>query len=241
MMNKKLAMAMGLVLAGTSAMVSAEENSMGLEFSANVAMTSDYVFRGISQNEGDPAIQGGFDVGHSSGVYAGVWASNVSEDLFTDSSMELDTYLGWGGEVGPVGVDVGWLRYNYPGAASGTDYDTDEYHIGVSGEIAGFGLGATYYYSSDFFGTDDGEYWDLSAEYAISSVTLAAHYGMTDFDANGGAPNDYDDWSIGASTELGGFGFDLTYTDTDVDTGQCFGVTDSDCDSRVVFTISKSL
>ncbi len=240
-MKKQLSLVMGLILAGmASAPVMAEEN-MGLEFSANVALTSNYVFRGISQNETDPAIQGGFDASHSSGIYAGVWASNVSENLYAGSSMELDTYVGWEGDMGPVGVDVGYLRYNYPGAASGSNLDTDEYHVGVSGELGPVGLGLTYNYSPDFFGTDDATYWDIGAELPVGSFTIAAHYGMTDFDATGGAPADYDDWSIGASTEFGGFGFDLSYTDTDADVGQCFGVTDNDCDSAVVFTISKSL
>jgi uncharacterized protein (TIGR02001 family) len=238
MMNKKLAMAMGLVLAGTSAMVSAEENSMGLEYSANVALTSDYVFRGVSQNENLPAIQGGFDVSHTSGVYAGVWASNVSTALY-DSSMELDAYVGWGGEVGPVGVDVGYLRYNYPGSDFSPSVDTDEYHIGVSGEVGTVGLGATYYFSPDYFATDDANYWEFTAEMPISSFTIAAKYGMTDFDSAAGY-DDYDDWSIGASTEFGGFGFDLTYTDTDSPT-TCFGNDPEDCDSALVFTISKSL
>ena len=82
-MKKQLSIAMGLVLAGmASAPTMADDHMMGLEFSANVALTSDYIFRGISQNESDPAIQGGFDVAHTSGIYAGVWGSNVSENLF---------------------------------------------------------------------------------------------------------------------------------------------------------------
>ena len=44
---------------------------------SNVGIVSDYVFRGITQNMSAPAIQGGFDYAHSSGLYAGVWGSNV--------------------------------------------------------------------------------------------------------------------------------------------------------------------
>lgn len=228
-MNKKLSIAMGIALAGLSGIASAE-NDMGLEFSANVAMTTDYVFRGYSQTDEEMAIQGGFDATHTSGVYAGVWGSNVDSGTYTDSEMEVDVYIGWGGEVGPVGVDVGYLRYMYPGAASGTDYDTNEYHIGVSGDVSSVSLGLTYNYSDDFYGGGDADYWDFSASVPVGSFTLAAHYGISDFDAGG----DYDDWSFGGSTELGGFGFDLTYTDTDIDN-------DPLGDDRVVFTVSKSL
>lgn len=239
-MNKKLSMAMAIALTGMAATATAED-SMGLEFSANVAMTSDYVFRGVSQNEGDLAIQGGFDVGHSSGIYAGVWASNVSDDLYDSSSVETDVYAGWAGDVGPVGIDVGVLRFIYPGQdTAGDPLDTTEWHVGVSGSVGPVGLGLTYYTSDDYFATGDANYIEVGAEMPVGPVTVAAKYGMTDFDKNAGY-NDYDDWSIGASTEYAGFGFDLTYTDTDADTGSCFGVTDKDCDSRVTFTVSKSL
>jgi len=241
-MKKTLSIVIAMAVAGMSSVVSADSHGdMGLEFSANVAMTSDYVFRGVSQNEGDLAIQGGFDVAHTSGIYAGVWASNVSNDLYDSSSVETDVYAGWAGEVGPVGIDVGVLQFIYPGQTSAGDpLDTTEWHIGVSGSVGPVGLGLTYYTSDDYFATGDAAYVDLGAEYAIGSVTLAAHYGWTDFDANAGF-KDYEDWSIGASTEYGGFGFDLTYTDTDAEIGQCFGVTDNDCDDIVAFTVSKSL
>ena len=47
------------------------------DITGNVGLTTDYVFRGISQTDEKPAIQGGLDYAHSSGAYAGVWASNV--------------------------------------------------------------------------------------------------------------------------------------------------------------------
>ncbi len=232
-MNKKLAMAMGLVLAGTSAMVSAEENSMGLEFSANVAMTTDYVFRGYSQSDEELSVSGGFDVAHTSGIYAGIWGASIDGDGYGNAVMEADYYIGWAGETGPVSLDVGYLRYTYPGADAGTDADTDEYHIGVSGEVATVGLGVTYYYSDDYFGLGDNDLWEFSGEVPVGQFSIAAAYGISDGDeADGGA--DYDYWSIGASTEFGGFGFDLTYHDTDEDNAPL-------ADDRVVFTVSKSL
>jgi len=89
------------------------------EISANVAMASDYVFRGLSQTDNQMALQGGFDYEHDSGLYIGTWASNVSQDFFNedgsnDPQLEVDLYAGYSGEIGVIGYDVGYLRYQYP-------------------------------------------------------------------------------------------------------------------------------
>jgi len=223
-MKKQLSIAMGLVLAGMASAPAMAEDNMGLEFSANVAMTTDYVWRGVSQNEEDAAIQGGFDVAHSSGVYAGIWGSNV--DAF-GSTIETDYYLGWAGDLGPVSVDAGYIWYTYPGQDSGADIDFEELYVGVSKDFEMFSAGLTFSHDPD----NDDDYWDISGEVPVGDFAIAAHYGFYEKDDSA---DDYEDWSIGASTELGGFGFDLTYTDTDIDN-------DPTADDRVVFTISKSL
>ena len=82
-MNKKLikAAVIGALFSVTPITVSAEEASSSMldefSFSANVGLYTDYIFRGYTQTGNEPAIQGGFDVEHSSGLYAGTWASNV--------------------------------------------------------------------------------------------------------------------------------------------------------------------
>jgi uncharacterized protein (TIGR02001 family) len=88
--------------------------------SANVGLFSDYRFRGISQTGKKPAIQGGFDLTHESGLYIGTWASNISWLSDTDSRIsapiEWDLYGGYRGEiVKGVTFDVGGLQYYYPG------------------------------------------------------------------------------------------------------------------------------
>ena len=84
-------------------------------FTANVGLVSDYAYRGWSQTDERPALQGGFDYAHDSGLYAGVWGSNVSwlSDANTDvsNSLELDLYGGYKGTVGAIGYDVGLLQY----------------------------------------------------------------------------------------------------------------------------------
>lgn len=236
-MNKKLSIAMGIALASMSGLASADAASdMGLEFSANVALTTDYVFRGVSQTGREAAIQGGFDVAHTSGVYAGTWASNVDEDFYPGSSMEIDFYVGWAGDVGPIGVDVGFNHFEYPGVDN-SDNNTDEWKISGSYDFEVASVGAAYYYSDDWYGTGNSSYWDFSGEVPVGSFTIAAHYGITDFDDGG----DYDDWKIGVSTELGGFGFDLSYTDTDADDGFFVSSGEELADDTFIFTISKAL
>ena len=207
------------------------------EFSGNVALTSNYMFRGISQNDNEPAIQGGFDYAHDSGFYAGVWGSNVDDQAFASSSLELDTYLGWSGDLGLVAMDIGYLRYNYPGTDF-NDNNTDEFHIGLSKDFGVAAASATVHYSPDFFGLNDGMYYDVGVDVPVGAFTLSAHYGVTDIDDKPGADSDYEDYKIGVATEYAGFGFDLSYVGSE-DDGLCAGGP-AICDEQVVFTISRS-
>ena len=89
---------------------------------ANVGLFSEYIFRGISQTAGKPAVQGGFDWAHSSGFYLGTWGSNISwlEDFgaYTRSSLEWDFYGGYKGSINDDwNYDLGTIYYLYPGNA----------------------------------------------------------------------------------------------------------------------------
>ena len=131
MLSKKLlpaALATSLFAGATAAQAE-------MEVSANVALTTDYKFRGISQSDESPALQGGFDLGFDNGMYVGTWASSVDFDTNGDGfdgSLELDYYVGWGGDISDsVGVDVGILYYSYPGD-NGPDGDYLEFYGSVS-------------------------------------------------------------------------------------------------------------
>ncbi len=126
------------------------------EFSitGNVGVFSDYRFRGISQTNKKPAIQGGIDFAHKSGIYLGNWNSNVDSELFSGANIEMDFYGGWKGSFGDFGVDVGALYYYYPGSgeAGANKVNNTELYIGGSwGPIS-----LKYNYAvSDFFSVDD--------------------------------------------------------------------------------------
>ena len=96
--------------------------------SYNVGLFSQYIFRGLTQTNNKPALQGGFDVNHKSGLYIGGWASNVSwlRDnqgyvanggvYSSGGSLEIDIYGGFKTDLRGVGIDLGALQYYYPGA-----------------------------------------------------------------------------------------------------------------------------
>jgi uncharacterized protein (TIGR02001 family) len=190
-------------------------------FTGNVGLFSEYLFRGIAQTAGNPALQGGFDYAHSSGLYLGTWASNVSwlEDfgLYTRSSMEWDFYGGYKGSFADDWTyDVGVLYYYYPGTANPgvPKANTFEGYAGIGWKW----LSAKWSYSfQDYFGaqpngnkSDGTWYLDFSAAYPVGETgfTLLAHYGILDVknDLSGSAKIGYEDWRLGASYIIpGGF------------------------------------
>ena len=158
------------------------------DVSANVRFASDYIWRGMTQSDG-PAIQGGFDFAAESGFYAGLWGSNVN---FNDGAgSELDYYFGYGFEAGNIGVDIGYLAYDYP--KNETDLDFEEIYLGLSmGD-----LGLLFAMGQD--GAPD--YTEVS--YGIGAVSLS--YGQYD---------DYgDNLSISYGFGYGSYDCALTYSD----------------------------
>ena len=155
--------------------------------SANIALTSDYVFRGVSQTAEDPAVQGGFDATCSI-FYAGVWASNLKWDPLFDTewaNLEMDWYGGVRPVTGKVNWDIGVLYYSYPGSVElQGDNNYLEIKVGASGEVwHGGTLGATVYYSPEYQ-YETGQVWTFEASLAqklpeiwIFSPTVSALIG----------------------------------------------------------------
>lgn len=234
MKKTSIALAIGSLTLGAMAMT-ATTAAIAAEASGNIALSTDYKFRGISQSDGE-AISGGFDVAFDNGFYIGTWGSSIED---WGNGLELDYYAGYGGEFNEsVSYDVGLLAYTYPNEDSG-DLDYNEIYgsIGVADVTFGFA------YSDDYFaGTGDFTYLYVDYSYALSeSYSLDLHLGdnaIDDEDAFG--TPDYMDYSIGISTSFEGLDLSLSYIDTDLSTDECFGGDDL-CDGSVVLTLSKSL
>lgn len=214
-----------------------EEQTYGLQFSANTALVTEYVFRGITQSNEEPAIQGGFDVTHESGVYAGVWGSNVD---FEDASIEIDVYGGYSGEVDDFSYDVGLIYYAYPGADDSLNYDFVEGAISVGYDFDAFSASASFNYSPEYFGdSGDAQYYALGVDIPLpADFSLSAHVGRQEIDDNAAfGVDDYTDWSLGLNYSLAGFDMFLQYIDTDLDEpDEC----SDGCAERVVFGVSRS-
>ena len=175
-------------------------------FTGNVALTSDYRYRGISQSRLDPALQGGADYSHSpTGLYAGVWGSTIKwiDDVGGDANVEIDLYGGKKGEIAPgISYDVGGLYYNYPSNGLAVSANTFE----VYGQL-GYGPGYIKYSHSvtNLFGFDDSKgsgYLDIGANIDIATgLQLNLHAGHQRV-ANWGDYS-YSDYKIGLTKDLG--------------------------------------
>jgi uncharacterized protein (TIGR02001 family) len=238
MKNNILPIALSLALAAATPAVQAE-------LSANVTLTTDYVWRGVSQTDEGPAIQGGFDYSHKSGLYVGVWGSNVDFNEVDDEGqavanparIEIDVYAGIRRRLTEsVEWELSVLRYMYPHTTLDLDYNEFAARLKLGPTSLGF------QYSNDVFASGkNGFYYTVGAQHELpGSFNLAASIGYSSFDEEvfgQGNPRGYVDWRVGISRELAGFNFDLSYYDTDENGERLNGKL---AKARAVFTISKS-
>lgn len=207
--------AMKIALAAATATVALSGAAMAeeLKLSYNLGVTSDYVFRGVSQTMEDPAIQGGADVTYGIG-YAGVWASNV--DFGTDDpTAEIDVYAGVRPTIGDTSLDLGVLYYGYvkdKGAPGSVSYF--ELKAAASRPLGPATVGLAVYYSPEFTGdTGKALYYEVNGAVPVmDKLTLSAALGHQEID-NG---SEYATWNIGATYAVTDkLGVDLRYHDTD--------------------------
>jgi uncharacterized protein (TIGR02001 family) len=211
-------------------------------WSFNVGVTSDYLFRGISQTHGRPAIQGGIDYLHSSGFYVGAWASSITwvKDAYGKGSVEIDVYGGFKNSFGggDFNYDIGYITYNYPGkgsaianvnanpntqelyAAIGYKWLTAKYSYATSSHFIGWAGGPAYDQK-----TRGSDYIELNANYDMGSGwTLIGHVGrqkVKRFVAAGGFTDaNYTDWKLGVSKDIGFGTITAAYSDTNT-SGSC--------------------
>lgn len=180
----------------------------------SVALTSDYVFRGISQNDRDPALQGGLDYAFGdSGFYVGAWGSPVDFGEGTPD-IEIDTYVGWNTDLtDSLNFDIMLTRYNYFGASD--DFGNIDYNelIGALtwNEMLTFSAAYTNDYSNSGISAT---YFNISGEWEVAdSFSVTAGVGRSDFEDIDG----YTDWTIGVNRDFGPVNAALNYYDTNID------------------------
>lgn len=207
-------------------------------YTGNIGLFSQYIFRGLTLTNEEPALQGGFDYAHASGFYVGTWGSNISRlrdfgAYSSGGSLEWDIYGGYKGTIGKTdfGYDVGLLYYWYPGDVTPGSAKADT--LEVYGALSWKWLSAklSYAISDKVFGVRnaDGTYYlDFTASYPVpnTKLTVIGHYGMQEFNGSTGAfDNDanasYKDWTLGVSYSLPkDFTVGAYYTDTSTTAAQ---------------------
>lgn len=220
MKKLKLAILASALVASGAVLAQGKPAEPDYTLSFNVGAVTDYRYRGISQSRLKPALQGGADFSHKSGFYIGTWASTIKwiKDAGGDANVEVDLYGGYKTTAGPVGVDVGVLRYFYPGSQLAINPDTTEvYAAGTWGP-------ATLKYShavTNLFGFADSKnssYVDLSATFdtGVWGLSVTPHIGYQKVKNN--SDFSYTDYSITVSKEfMPGLTGSLMLVDTDND------------------------
>jgi len=203
------------------------------ELSGNAAITSNYIWRGITQTQDEAAGQGGIDWGHSSGLYAGTWVSNVA--FGGDNSAngyEMDVYAGFGGEVGGFGYDLGVISYQYP-----IDPATNFTEVYASGTMSIVTIGLAYTVDAASFNDAENNdqatglfetgdmYLSGSLDFSAGKTDVSIFAGSymfdqdgKDYSATGGADVGAIDYvHYGASIGKDGFTFAVEKNDIDDD------------------------
>ncbi len=213
-----------LALAGT-AFAQSKAPEPDITVSYNAGVVTDYRYRGISQTRLKPALQGGVDLAHKSGLYLGTWATNIKwikDSGASDGNVEMDIYGGYKGSVGDIAYDVGFLRYEYVGNKLGqvagfANANTNEVYGAVT--VGAF----TLKYSnsvSNLFGninSKNSTYLDLSATFDLGGgFTVTPHVGQQK--VKNSPAYDYTDYSVTVAKDLGnGLSASLMLVDTDAD------------------------
>jgi len=265
-----LGAALGLLLIGTAGAIAdgyevaapvVVDEGRKFTYSFNIGATSDYVFRGVSQTDNDPALQGGVDV--SWGIlYAGIWSSMVDFDDAPPANAEVDWYGGirptWESPLGTVNLDFGVIYYSYPGSNPSAvpglgDPNFVELKAGYSWSALHPSLvtGTTVFWSPDYV-FETGSVWTIETmaawtlpKVAIFTPVVNGVLGWQKGDAkNGyfvnvnGTDDEYYYWNAGLNVAVENISFDFRYWDTNIhgDAGGLICGRDNLCDERFVFS-----
>lgn len=183
-----------LLVAGVSA------PAWGDQIKGNIGVVSDFVFRGISQTDNKPAVQGGVDYIHEGGLYAGGWASTL-DIPGSDAKARADLYGGYGGKWGQgARWDVGAILYTFIA-------DTDRNFYEVYGGVTLGPLSGKLSYSPDEHNTYIEAAWRQDIG---SGVNLKLHAGQSLLDE----ARDYADVAVGLSKNFAGLEVGVSVTDT---------------------------
>lgn len=235
----------------STAALADDENKFG--YSITISGTSDYMFRGISFTNQDPAFQPFIEFTYGKPDltwYVDLWGSNIADPF---GPFELDVYAGVRPVTGPVSWDLGVLYYTYPNNSipgkSGGDYV--EFKIAASiTPVTNLTTGLTLYYTPDQ-GANYGETWTVegNAAYTLPNFymftpVVSGVVGFTkgeDGFVLGVGSTDYTYWNAGLKLSVDKYFMDFRYWDTSIGKNAANGFNNDLADSRFVFTAGVNL
>jgi uncharacterized protein (TIGR02001 family) len=249
---KKHLFALGLVAVMASPAVAADDilppsDISPFSVTGNVALTSEYFFRGFSQSNDSPAVQGGLNLNYKIDdmftATAGVWASSIDSGI-GNGNVELDYLLGVAAAVTPeLTLNAGSTWFTYPGTDNaGSEPDWWEASVGATYNWGLFTTGLAYAYSPDFnLNSGEAHYINGKVVVPLGYVDLSGAIGKqwVEHNAQFGA-KDYIDWKLAAGAKVWGIDLELAYIDTNLTEAFPSGQTQAATDGAVVFTVTKN-
>ena len=233
------AMQSGLAGLGMTALALASGAARS-EVTSTITLASEYDFRGITQSALDPAFQASLDWSGESGLYAGLWGSNIDfgdyevedpyipppgedptpfETASVDLNVEVDAILGYAGSfTEDLGYDVGITYYKYLGGGNNGDIDYDYFETYAGGSYKFFSatLSPKVWYAWDFSNSGESAwYGELNFEYPLpAELGLELHGGYSGGNYWDQEYDDgYYDFSVGLTRSFGHFDFAVKYID----------------------------
>jgi uncharacterized protein (TIGR02001 family) len=214
------------------ALITLNAHAEGPDVSFSLTGATEYVWRGVTQSDENPAIFAAATV-RQNGFYAGAGAENVD---FLGIDTEYDLWAGWAGEVTPgITLDVGLVRYGYLDAPSGLDLDTVEVKAAVSTSFDKLAVGAAVHYTDDYFATEESAtYVEVNASMPLTDKwSLSGAVARQILEDDSGS---YTTWNAGVGYAVAeNVTLGIRYHDTDEDFLGSAG------DGRVVLSFSVAL
>lgn len=218
--------ASGLALSLSHTVSASEKLGSGFSLSSNVAITSNYVFRGVNESDEEPSVQGGFDLEHESGAYLGTWAASVAG--YGGGGVELDYFAGYGLDLSAsLWADIGGYYYGYPGADG--EPNTQELYAGLGTSLGDIEGDFYAHVSDDYFDSDESStYLETNWSAPLTAGFYAnAHFGYLLHEPS----NDPYDFLVGAGYALDSLDLSLAYTYWDNDEAD---------ENYISFTVARS-
>ncbi|MFK8399912.1 TorF family putative porin [Pseudomonas sp. BGr12] len=212
------------------------------ELIANIGAYSEYAMRGISYSQRNPVAQGYLTVAHKSGLYAGMWGSNV-DIAGVDANYEADYYAGYIWQpTEDISLDVGYIKYTYPKTSAMNISET--YAV-----LTAYGFKVGSYYSNDYLGDQTTTYNYVGYGFNLPLESkLDVRYGILDLkdpafiSSSGNTKDSYHEWEVKLSKTAFQVDWAVSYIDTNLSETECYSFMGDkeSCSARVLLGVSKT-